>query len=240
MAAHILIAANDETLRSFLTRTLLSEGWTTSDVTTGDAVAHRLEQEQFELVLLDLRVPAESGMDLIHLISEISPGTRIIVVSQRRSFEAVLKGLRHHISDFLLIPMVPLKLIISVRKALEQPVREASGRDVGTFSKTGITRVNGITVNFARRTITWPGHQVLLTPSEGRLLGILFQFPGKPISSAEIVQEVQGYSVEPTEAALVLRPLISRLRRKLARVPGGEHWIVNIRGTGYLYERRNA
>jgi DNA-binding response OmpR family regulator len=162
------------------------------------------------------------------------------VLSQRRSYEAVLKGLRHHVSDFLLIPMVPLKLIISVRNALEQPAGAASVREGETFSKTGITRVNGITVNFARRTITWPGHQVLLTPSEGRLLGILFQFPGKVISTAEIVQEVQGYSVEPAEAALMLRPLVSRLRRKLARVPGGEHWIMNIRGTGYLYERRNA
>jgi DNA-binding response OmpR family regulator len=239
MAARILIAANDETLRSFLSRVLLSQGWTTNYVATGEAVANLLGQEQYDMVLLDLRVPVESGMDLIQLIGEVSPGTRVIVLSQRRSYGAVLKGLRHQISDFLLFPMNSLRLVRSVRKALELPAVGSGEREGGVFSKQGTTLVNGITVNFARRTITWPGHQVMLTPSEGRLLGILFQHPGKVISSVEIVQEVQGYSVAPAEAALVLRPLVSRLRRKLARVPGGVHWIVNVRGTGYLYERRN-
>jgi two-component system KDP operon response regulator KdpE len=240
VAARILTVANNETLRSFLSNTLLSEEWATSHVTTGEAATNLLEQERFELVLLDLRVSIDSRMDLIRLIGEISPKTRVIVLSKTKSFEAVLKGLRHHIFDFLLLPITPLKLLLSVRRALEQPVEETSGSEGGMNAQLGITGANGIAINFLRRIITWSGHQVQLTPSEGRLLGILFRHPGKVISAAEIVQEVQGYSATPAEAALVLRPLISRLRRKLARVPGGSHWIVNVRGTGYLYERRNS
>ncbi len=47
---------------------------------------------------------------------------------------------------------------------------------------------------------------------------------------------VQGYETSNWEAPEVLRPMVSRLRRKLAVFPGGENWIVNVRGTGYVFE----
>ena len=47
---------------------------------------------------------------------------------------------------------------------------------------------------------------------------------------------VQGYETSEWEAPEVLRPLISRLRRKLSEFPHGEHWISNVRGTGYVFD----
>jgi len=58
---------------------------------------------------------------------------------------------------------------------------------------------------------------------------------GRVLTHRELVSLVQGYETSDFEAPEVLRPLVSRLRRKLT-VFGGEGWIVNVRGTGYVFQ----
>ena len=64
----------------------------------------------------------------------------------------------------------------------------------------------------------------------------LLENRSRVLSHRELVFLVQGYETTEKEAPEVLRPLISRLRRKLSVFEGGEKWIVNVRGTGYLFE----
>ncbi len=82
------------------------------------------------------------------------------------------------------------------------------------------------------------GDKVRLTPTEGKLLKVLLENRGRVLTHRELVLMVQGYEVTDWEAPEVLRPLVSRLRQKLKRFPEGESWIVNVRGTGYVLERR--
>ncbi len=82
------------------------------------------------------------------------------------------------------------------------------------------------------------GGKVRLTPTEGKLLKVLLENRGRVLTHRELVLMVQGYEVTDWEAPEVLRPLVSRLRQKLKRFPGAESWIVNVRGTGYVLERR--
>jgi len=56
------------------------------------------------------------------------------------------------------------------------------------------------------------------------------------MAHGELVQLVQGYDISDREAPEVLRPLVSRLRRKLSTFSGSEKWIANVRGTGYVFE----
>ena len=65
---------------------------------------------------------------------------------------------------------------------------------------------------------------------------VLVENRGRVLSHRELVLLVQGYESNEWEAPEVLRPLISRLRRKLQNFPDGEQWISNVRGTGYLFE----
>ena len=91
-------------------------------------------------------------------------------------------------------------------------------------------------VDLARREI-WRGNErVKLTPTEGKLLKVLFENKGRVMSHKNLVFLVQGYDIAEWEAPEVLRPLVSRLRRKLSTFPNGENWIVNVRGTGYVFD----
>jgi DNA-binding response OmpR family regulator len=65
---------------------------------------------------------------------------------------------------------------------------------------------------------------------------VLLNNQKKVFTHRELVSMVQGYETSDWEAPEVLRPMVSRLRRKLAVFPGGENWIVNVRGTGYVFD----
>ena len=75
-----------------------------------------------------------------------------------------------------------------------------------------------------------------LTPAEGRLLRIFIENIGKVFTHRELVLLVQGYSTTQQEAPEILRPLVSRLRQKLAEFPSLMQRVVSVRGTGYVFE----
>lgn len=101
--------------------------------------------------------------------------------------------------------------------------------------------VDGTSIDLARREIYYVNKQgekdvFKLTPTEGKLMQVFLDHPQRVFSHRELVSLVQGYDVKDWEAAEVLRPLVSRLRRKLAQIPGGDKWIMSIRGTGYVFD----
>jgi len=99
---------------------------------------------------------------------------------------------------------------------------------------------NGTVLDLERREIWYGNEKISLTPTEGRLMKVLVENRGRVLSHRELVFLVQGYETTDWEAPEVLRPLISRLRHKLSAFPNGEKWIVNVRGTGYLFEYSGA
>jgi len=99
-----------------------------------------------------------------------------------------------------------------------------------------ISLPDGGMVDLARREV-WRGNdRVMLTPTEGKLLKVLLENKGRVMTHKDLVFLVQGYEITDWEAPEVLRPLVSRLRRKLSKFPDGEKWIVNVRGTGYVFD----
>ena len=118
-----------------------------------------------------------------------------------------------------------------------QQLRDVEGVTQSASSgKRVITFPDGVMIDLARREI-WRGNEkASLTPTEGKLLKVLMENQGRVMSHRELVFLVQGYEVTDWEAPEVLRPLVSRLRRKLTKFPGGDDWIANVRGTGYVFE----
>jgi DNA-binding response OmpR family regulator len=94
----------------------------------------------------------------------------------------------------------------------------------------------GITVDLERREMWRGSERAQLTPTESKLLSIFLENRGRVMTHQEIVFLVQGVEIHEWEAPEVLRPMISRLRKKLALFPGVEKWVKNVRGTGYLFD----
>jgi DNA-binding response OmpR family regulator len=261
----VLVVAEDEEIRNSLADILHQEGDTVHRLASGEETLSFLMDEQVDLLIIDQQLPGMSGLDVLRVVSKQAPTTRVILLTADGSLESAVEALRYQAFDYLIKPVSTDQLLDSVRRA--QAYREAllqkealleemearlnqlleaghrpPNRGARPVNSQLVYLGNGVMVDFDRREV-WGGPtgtsvRVHLTPAEGRLLKVLWERGGEVLTHRELVTVVQGYEVSDWEAPEILRPLVSRLRQKMANFSGVEQWIVNVRGTGYLFERR--
>jgi DNA-binding response OmpR family regulator len=256
MKAKILVVDDEPTVRESLDEILRLEGYKVVSVESGDLAIKALQSESFDLILLDLKMPGMNGIDVMRLATKISPDTKIILLTGHGSMESAVEALRLSAHDYLIKPVTTQELLSSVRRAIAQRAKLQEKRmmleqlDISLQRLKDAERIRsadksekqvvalgeGAMVDLARREIWYGDQRVMLTPAEGKLLQVLLENRGRVLTHRYLVLTVQGYETTEWEAPAVLRPLISRLRRKLAGLPNGEKWITNVRGTGYVFE----
>jgi DNA-binding response OmpR family regulator len=239
--ANILVVDDELIERQTLTEILRLEGYHVASVANGEAAVDYVRTYQIDLIVLDLRMPGMGGLDVVRVVNRISPDIEIILLTAHGSMESAIDALRNQVHDYLLKPASPNQIIESVSRGLirrnnrirTHELQQTEGRnDENAVVDLGA----GSIVDFGRRLIRSGPLTVLLTPAEGRLLRILNENVGRVFSHRELVLLVQGYSTTQQEAPEILRPLVSRLRQKLAEVPAISRRIVSVRGTGYVLE----
>ncbi len=239
--AHILVVDDEQIERKTLTDILRLEGYYVSSVANGEAAIDYLRLNPVDLVLLDLRLPGMSGLDVIKVIARTLPDVEIIMLTAHGSMESAIDALRSRVHDYLLKPASPAQILASVERGLlrrsaklkahgnNEPESEADQHVIVALG-------DGTIIDFGRRLIQSGSRTIFLTPAEGRLLRIFTDNIGKVFTHRELVLLVQGYSTSQQEAPEILRPLVSRLRQKLTVMPALMRRIVSVRGTGYVFE----
>ena len=256
MKANILVVDDEEPIRSSLEQILKLEGYGVTAVGNGELAIQAFGEQAFDLMLLDLKMPGMDGIEVLRAALKATPDTRIILLTAHGSLESAIDALRLGAHDYILKPATSSEILSSVARGLARRVEQQRRRmlieqidtsikrlkDVeggeygGVADQQSVTLQEGVIVDLARREI-WRGNQrVSLTPTEGKLIKVFLENRGRVLSHQELVMLVQGYETSEWEAPEVLRPLISRLRRKLSEFPHGEHWISNVRGTGYVFD----
>jgi len=245
MRANILIVDDEPVARKTLTDILRLEGYNVACVANGQAGVEHLRAHHVDVMIVDLKMPGMSGLDVIHFASQVSPDTEIILLTAYGSTESAVEALRLRIHDYLTKPAAPAQILNSVRRGLERRearLRSKSGLSDAMDIEEGVIFKfrDGTVVDLSRRVIHYQDRGVHLTPAEGRLLRILLDNPGRVFTHRELVLLVQGYETSQLEAPEILRPLVSRLRHKLASIPLLAECIVSVRGTGYVLEESNS
>lgn len=256
MKAKILVVDDEKVARKSLADILRLEGYGVTEVESGAKALDALEADDIDLMLLDIRMPGMDGIEVMQKAAEISPDTEIIMLTAHGSMESAVESLRYGAHDYLIKPSSPQEILSSVAGALArhaeaqrkklllgqmetslQQLKDAEGVSQSNVAgQRVISLPDGVMVDLARREI-WRGNdRVMLTPTEGKLLKVLLENKGRVMTHKDLVFLVQGYEITDWEAPEVLRPLVSRLRRKLSKFPDGEKWIVNVRGTGYVFD----
>lgn len=242
--AHILVVDDEATERQTLAEILRLEGYHVSTVGSGEAAVDFVRTNVVDLMVLDLRMGGMSGLEVVKVINQIAPDVEIILLTAYGSMESALEALRQRVHDYLLKPASPAQILESVARGLMRRAARLQTHKpaevVDRLEPETLDLGDGAVFDVRRRSVRWEGGEILLTPAEGRLLKILAESPGRVFSHRELVLLVQGYSLSPQEAPEILRPLVSRLRLKLAAVPHLPERIVSVRGTGYLYEEARS
>ena len=256
MNIKILVVDDEVTIRDSLREVLQMEGYQVDVADSGDTAIEIIKQKNYDMVLLDIRMPGMTGIEVLRVIGQNTPDTKVILLTAHGTLETAMEALRYGAHDYILKPATSRNILASVARGLAQKaekqqkkilleqlensirrLKDAEGIDHSTEQEPQTLALdNGVIFDLDRREV-WQGDQkVSLTPTEAKLLKVLVENRARVITHRELVFLVQGYDVNDWEAPEVLRPLISRLRRKLSFYPEAENWIINVRGTGYLFD----
>ena len=260
MKGNIIVVDDEPTARKSLAEILRLEGYQVTAAENGHEAVDALSAETFDVMLLDIRMPGMDGHEVLQHATKLAPECQIILLTAHGTLESAIEALRQGAHDYLLKPASPHEILSSVsrgivrrtdserkRRLLEQmesslqQLRDAEGIEETSPIKSAVVAIGeGVKVDLERREIWQDDMKVMLTPTEGKLMKVLLENQGRVLSHRELVMLVQGYQTTDWEAPEILRPLVSRLRRKLATFPGGKSWIMNVRGTGYVFDGVNA
>ncbi len=256
MTAKILVIDDDPGVRETLGELLRAENYLVDSVSSGEEGLAAVRADEYDLVLLDIRLPGMDGEQVMEQIRKQRPNTNVIIISGYGSLESAILALRLGVKDFFIKPYPVEDLLNSICRVLSEKedrirkqilleqlesslekLKNLEGIETESLPARRVVNLpGGIQVDLERREI-WRGNQrVSLTPTESNLLGIFLENRGRVLTHSELVHLVQGIEVEENEAPEILRPMVSRLRKKLTAFPGTAGWVSNVRGTGYSFD----
>ena len=186
--------------------------------------------ENPRVIVLDLDGLHGTGFDLCRSLQG-STQAPIIALGTLNGRAALVEALNAG-ADYYLPKPIDVDVLVAHLAAILRHGPPATG------NADSIT-VRDLTIDTARKEIRLRGEVVLVTRAEYRLLACLSRNLGKVTSCSELVKEIGGYSCPEQEAQQIVKVHVSRLRSKIDRDPSEPSYIANVRGFGYMLERRS-
>lgn len=216
----ILVVEDERPIAEFIERGLDAEGYSVSCAEDGEKGLAMALTGDYSLVLLDIRLPKMSGLQVVEGIRAKDPALPVIMLTALGETEDKVEGLDAGANDYLAKPFAFEELLARVRAQLRQP---------GQRSGSSLT-VSRLNLDFKTRRVTRNGTEIKLTAREFELLAYLMRHPDQVLSRAQILNAVWGYDYDP--GTNVLEVYIGYLRRKLAEADGAAP-IETVRSAGY-------
>jgi DNA-binding response OmpR family regulator len=194
-------------------------------------MVERLDDSEVNLVILDLRLGSEDGLDLLREVRSNSDVPVIIVTGHRRDDIDRVVGLELGADDYLTKPFNLRELLARVRAILRRfdAGRVAPARD----PERGRFRFSGWQLDRRIRQLTDPaGAKVALTKGEYAMLLAFLEAPQRPLSREQLLQATRVHE-DVFDRSIDVQ--ILRLRRKLERDPSAPRVILTERGVGYVF-----
>lgn len=218
---HLVIIEDDPALRRALTRTLERTGFqVTAPEDFSDPVA-QIRNLQPDLVVLDLGLPGRSGYQIC-LDLKRRMNIPILILTALETLDHELKSLSLGADDFLTKPCHPDRLIARIERLLEVYAKMHTSIHCGSLSLDLETHVLGRGAD-----------QLLMTETEAKILGLLFEASPEPVAKEHIIAEIWGDS--PYWDENLLQVNISRLRKSLDNLDLATR-LRTVRGRGYAWD----
>jgi DNA-binding response OmpR family regulator len=229
--SRILIVEDEAHLATGIKFNLEMEGYGAEVVGDGAPALERLAavhgdgQEPFDLVILDVMLPAVDGFQVVDQMRRASDYTPVLMLTAKSLPQDVVQGLEVGADDYLAKPFDLAVLLARVKGLLRRREWAQASGDLATV------RVGAAVVDFRTFEVEGAMGPARLTLLEATLLKLLVQNPGRIVSKAEILEKVWNVSAD-TETRAVDN-FIVRLRRHLEPDPRAPRHLHTVRGAGY-------
>jgi DNA-binding response OmpR family regulator len=220
--AAVLVVEDDRTTADLVALYLRHAGFRVHVEHRGDRALERLDEQSFDLLVLDVMIPGASGLEICRRVRERS-GSGIILLTARTGEEDRIQGLDLGADDYVPKPFSPRELVARVRAVLR---RRPPGSDQRLVR-------GDLTIDRGSRTVSVQGRVVELTPSEFAILEMLATRPGRVRSRAQLLDALPGERSDNLERTVDVH--VRNLRRKIEAVPAEPRYVQTVLGAGYRF-----
>jgi DNA-binding response OmpR family regulator len=225
--SRVLIVDDDQGLVSLLQRFLQNEGFQVYAVFDHRSGLDAALTGEYDVVILDVMLPGGSGFELLKSLRAYSRVPVILLTARGEAVDRIL-GLEIGADDYVPKPFDPRELVARIRAVLRRSL-ESHNDPSGEES----LNIGDISLSLLSRTAVCADVPVELTGAEFNMLELLLRRAGMVVTREELAQAALGRPLSAFDRSVDVH--VSRLRKKLGCVPGGEERIRPVRGIGYFY-----
>ena len=221
-APHILVVDDDQKIRDLLARYLSENGFRVT--TSADAACARnaMRGLSFDLVLLDIMMPGESGLDFARAL-RATLDVPICMLTARAEANDRIEGLESGVEDYITKPFEPRELVLRLKNILKRGAMQANLEEASDE-----VRMGELIFQISRGELRRGDDSIKLTERERDLLRQLAAKPGTPIPRHELSSD------ESTGNERAIDVQVNRLRRKIEADPSNPLYLQTVRGKGYI------
>ncbi len=227
--SHLLVVDDDREIRHLLARYLTDNGYRVSTAEDGRSMDRALNTQRFDLIVLDLMLPGEDGLDLTRRL-RIKSRIPIIMLTARGEETDRIVGLEMGADDYLPKPFNPRELLARIKTVLRRSDAHSS---LARSERASKLKFAGWTLDLGRRQLTSPDNVIVtLTSGEFDLLVALAEHPQRVMNRERLLDLTRGRNAAPFDRSVDVQ--VGRLRRKIEVDPADPQLIKTVRGGGYV------
>ena len=215
---HILVVDDDDKIRSLIKQYLVEKGFLISTADNAENAKKMIEIFNFNLIILDVMMPGQSGYDLTKELKE-SKNIPIILLTAKGEVENRIHGLELGADDYLGKPFDPKELLLRVKNIIKMNLDP---------NKVLSSKIGEAELNLNKMIIKLKNKVKKINLSEKKVLTKMLSSPGKIFSRLEI-GKIANITKERS-----IDVMITRLRKKIELDPKNPKFLQTIRGSGYV------
>lgn len=227
--AKIYIVEDEETIRKELSLLLKNTGYEIAETKNFRDVTEQILEAAPDLVLLDVSLPGESGLQICAKLRQVSQIPIIFVTANNTSMDE-LNCIMQGGDDYIAKPYQTPILLARIGAVLKRSLPEVSTAE----NETGQLVCSGVILDMASATVSYNGKKAELTKNEWKILCYLFKHQGKIVSRSELIDYLWDNEVFIDDNTLSVN--MTRIRSRLTGI-GVDELIVTKRGLGYKCEK---
>ena len=218
---NVLVIEDDPTVGGFIRRGLEEQQYRVSLVPNGEDGERIASTESFDVVILDMRLPGKSGLDVLQSLRARGFETPVLVLTAQDAVDAKVRTFRAGADDYVTKPFAFEELLARVEALSRRPKVLASP----------VLKVGDLELNRDTREVRRDGTPIELTPKEFAVLEYLMRHAGRVMSRTLITEYAWGYHFDP--GTNIVDVVINHLRKKID-AGRGRKLISTVRGVGYV------
>lgn len=230
-STRILLVDDDVKIRQLLERYLQEQGFRV--ITTGDGrrISELLSTSPIQLLILDLMLPGEDGLDICRRLRREGENVPIIMLTAKGDEVDRVVGLELGADDYLPKPFSPRELVARINAVLRR--RQPAAIPGAPSTETGTTVFGSCELDRATRVLKKAGETLSLTTREFAVLEVLVNHPRRPLSRDKLMELARGKEHGVFDRSMDVQ--ISRLRRLIEKDAGHPRYIQTVWGVGYVF-----